>query len=220
MPSNLSGEGIAARQELLQSSQTLGTTVHAILLDRFGQEIYDWEPVTVALECKAEFECEPCTTVMDRWCAIQVAMCSNAFFRRIDAFLGICNTLASGEPYADMFDPVTVEEAAWGIAEIGMNRDFLPFSPTIKAYIRTVSKEDGYNKDAFHPIFDQVFDATPSENAIRNSLATLGNTENIDRYIKENIQDMASQFNRIPDLKNVDNEIISKGLHKALRDNT
>lgn len=219
MPFNLSGAGIAARQDLLQSSQTLGTTVHAILLDRFGQEIYDWEPVTVALECKAEFECMPCTTVMDRWCAIQVAMVSDAFFRRIDAFLGVCNTLASGEPYADMFDPVTTEEAAWGIAEIGMNRDMLPFSPTIKDYIRATMKNDGYNDTAFHPIFDQVFNAEPDEQAIRNSLASLGNTLNIDRYLKENIQDMASQFNRIPDLKNVDNEILSKGLHKALRDN-
>lgn len=80
-------------------------------------------------------------------------------------------------------------------------------------------KNDGYNDTAFHPIFDQVFNAEPDEQAIRNSLASLGNTLNIDRYLKENIQDMASQFNRIPDLKNVDNEILSKGLHRALRDN-
>lgn len=215
----MTSDGLAARQGLLQSSETFGTTVHAILLDRFGQEIYSWEPVTVALECKAEFECEPCTTVMDRWCAIQVAMVSDAFFRRLDAFLGVCNTLASGEPYADVFDPVTVEEAAWGVAEIGLNRDFLPFSPTIRSYIRKVSAGDGYNERAFHPIFDQVFDNTPDDQAVRNSIAALGNTMNIDRYIRDNIGDMASQFDMIPDLKNVDNDIIRKGLHKALRDN-
>ena len=219
MPTDLSGAGIAARQHLLQSNQTLGTVVHAILLDRFGQEVYGWEPVTVALECKAEFGCEPSTTVMDKWCAIQVAMSSDAFFRRIDAFLSICNTLASGEPYADVFDPVTTEEAAWGVAEISLNRDFLPFSPTIKDYVHTVLRQDGFSDDEFPKIFEQVFDRTPNERVVSENLAVLGNGANIDAYLRDNVTDLLAQFNRLPDLKEVDLDTLRKGLGHILRIN-
>ena len=219
MSADLSNAGVAARQHLLQSNQTLGTVVHAILLDRFGQEIYGWEPVTVALECKAEFGCEPSTTVIDRWCAIQVAMVSDAFFRRIDAFLSVCNTLASGEPYADVFDPVTTEEAAWGVAEISLNRDFLPFSPTIKSYVRTVLKQDGFSNDEFPKIFEQMFDRTPDEHAVSENLAVLGNGANIDAYLRGNVVDLLAQLNRLPDLKEVDLDTLRKGLDYILRIN-
>ena len=219
MLADLSNAGVAARQHLLQSNQTLGTVVHAILLDRFGQEIYGWEPVTVALECKAEFGCEPSTTVIDRWCAIQVAMVSDAFFRRIDAFLSVCNTLSSGEPYADVFDPVTTEEAAWGVAEISLNRDFLPFSPTIKSYVRTVLKQDGFSNDEFPKIFEQMFDRTPDEHAVSENLAVLGNGANIDAYLRGNVVDLLAQLNRLPDLKEVDLDTLRKGLDYILRIN-
>lgn len=217
MPDAISSAGIAARQHLLQSNQTLGTVIHAILLDRFGEEIYAWEPVTVALECKAEFGCDPSTTVMDKWCAIQVAMSSDAFFRRIDAFMSICNTLSSGEPYADVFDPVTTEEAAWGIAEVSLNRDFLPFSPTIKSYVSTVLKQDGFSPDEFPPVFEQVFDRTPDEHLVRENLAALGNSSNIDSYIRENVVDLLAQFNRLPDMKNIDLTTLQKGISHILR---
>lgn len=217
MPEILSSAGIAARQSLLQSNQTLGTVVHAILLDRFGEEIYGWEPVTVALECKAEFGCDPSTTVMDKWCAIQVAMASDAFFRRIDAFLSICNTLSSGEPYADVFDPVTPEEAAWGIAEVSLNRDFLPFSPTIKSYVSTILRQDGFSEDEFPPVFSQVFDRTPSEHVVRENLAALGNSANIDSFMRDNIVDLLAQLNRLPDMQNIDLSTLQKGISHVLR---
>lgn len=217
MPDFVSSAGIAARQQLLQSNQTLGTVIHAILLDRFGEEVYAWEPVTVALECKAEFGCDPSTTVMDKWCAIQVAMTSDAFFRRIDAFMSICNTLSSGEPYADVFDPVTTEEAAWGLAEVSLNRDFLPFSPTIRSYVSTVLKQDGFSSDEFPPVFSQVFERTPDEHMVRENLAALGNSANIDAYMRDNIVDMLAQFNRLPDLQNVDLSTLQKGITNVLR---
>ena len=215
----LTGKDIAARQHLLESNQTLGTVVHAILFDRFGEEVYGWEPVTVALECKAEFGIEPCTSVMDKWCAVQVAMTSDAFFRRIDAFLSICNTLASGEPYAAVFDPVTTEEAAWGIAEISLNRDFLPFSPTIKSYIKLVAGHDGFSDDEFPDVFSQVFEKSPSESAVRENLAALGNGTNIDGYLRENVTDLLAQFNMLPDIKHVDLDTLRKGLNHILRIN-
>ena len=43
------------RQQALQNPETLATVVHAILRQQYGEEVYDWDPVTVYLECQADF---------------------------------------------------------------------------------------------------------------------------------------------------------------------
>lgn len=206
----------SAKISLLQSDETLATVIHAILRDKYGEEVYGWEPLTVALEVKDDFGIDIGTGVMDKWCAMQVVMGSDAFFKRIDAFLAICNSLADGVPFFEEFNPVTLEEAAWAIAEVGMNRDMLPFSYPIRMYLKKMLYSEGFNEDTFPPIFKEVFEKDPSADDIRTGIAALGNTNNIDAYIKEQIRDMAAQFNSVPDMSKVDDNILHEGLLKAL----
>lgn len=207
----LSGD-FAAKQSLLSSGQTLATPIHAILLDKYGEAIYGWEPLTVAMEVKDDFETDMNPTVMDRWCAMQIVMGSNAFFTRIEAFFAVCNSFASGEPFFDEFNPVTLEEMAWTIAEVGMNRDMLPFSYTIRRYIKMMLEKDGYSEGKYPPIFREVFEKDPSSADIRDGLAELHNTTNLNAYIIEQMKDMRAQFNSIPGMKTLDDTILSKGL--------
>ena len=199
------------RKLALESPQTMATVIHAIMLDQYGEAVYDWDPVTCAMEVSADFKAEICTPAMDRWCAMQVVMGSDAFFRRLDVFLNVCNTLASGAPAFEMFDPVTSEEAAWAIAEVAMNRDVLPFSYAIRGYLRQQLQADGFDPDAgdLPPVFAEVFEATPNERRIREGLdgqltVAASNAQNIERYLMEQMLDIEAQFNRIPDLKRVD----------------
>lgn len=209
-------DSTAAKISLLQSDETLATVIHAILRDKYGEEVYSWEPLTVALEVKDDFGVDMATGVMDKWCAMQVVMGSDAFFKRLDAFLAVCNSLAEGVPFFDEFNPVTVEEAAWAIAEVGMNRDMLPFSYPIRAYLKLMLKSEGFNDDTFPPIFKEVFEKEPSAADVRAGVAALGNNNNIGAYIKDQIRDLAAQFNSIPDMSKVDDEILHTGLLKAL----
>ena len=197
------------RKLALESPQTLATVVHAIMLDQYGEAAYDWDPVTCSMEAAADFQAEVCTPAMDRWCAIQAVMGSDAFFKRLDVFLNVCNTLASGSPSFLMFDPVTSEEAAWAVAEVAMNRDVLPFSYPIQQYMRLQLEADGFDPSSgdLPPVFAEMFERSPDEGRIRSALtgaAADGNAANIERYLMEQMLDLEAQFNRIPDLKRVD----------------
>jgi len=197
------------RKLALETPQTLATVVHAIMLDQYGEAVYDWDPVTCAMEAAADFQAEICTQAMDRWCAMQVVMGSDAFFKRIDAFLNVCNTLASGSPSFLMFDPVTSEEAAWAVAEVAMNRDMLPFSYSIQQYMRHQLEADGFDPRSgdLPPVFAEMFERRPDEGRIRSALtgeAADGNASNIEKYLMEQMLDLEAQFNRIPDLRRVD----------------
>ncbi len=197
------------RKTALESPETLATVIHAIMLDQYGEQAYGWDPVTCSMELADDFRAEVCTPAMDRWCAMQVVMGSDAFFKRLDAFLNVCNTLASGAPSFLMFDPVTSEEAAWAVAEVAMNRDVLPFSYPIRQYMRQQLEADGFDPSSgdLPAVFAEMFERRPDEGRIRSSFtgaAADANAGNIERYLMEQMFDMDVQFNRIPDLKRVD----------------
>lgn len=205
------------RAQALQNPETLATVVHAILLEQYGEQVYDWDPVTVYLETQADFNADMTTEVMDKWNAMQIVMSSNAFFQKLDAFLAVCNTLAEGDPFFGAFNPVTVEEAAWALAEVSLNREMLPFSYTIKAYLRLILKEEGFSDNSFPAIFKEVFDKEPSADDIRDSLAAMNNETNLDLFIQDRLADIVHQFNAIPDMAKIDDLILDRGLVESIQ---
>lgn len=205
------------RQQALQNPETLATVVHAILRQQYGEEVYDWDPVTVYLECQADFAADACAETMDKFAAMQVVMGTDAFFKRLDAFMSVCNTFADGAPAFASFNPVTLEEAAWTIAEVALNREMLPFADSIKAYLRLLLKDEGFTPTSYPAIFKEVFERDPDSDDIRDGIAASANRSNIDAYIDEQMQDLVVQFNRIPDLKGVDDVILKRGLEEALQ---
>ena len=207
------------RQDLLQSPETMATVVLAIIRDKYGDEAYWWDPLTVAMELKADFEVDPCPEVMDKWSAMQVVMTGDSFFNRIDSFFAVSNAFSSGDPFFGAFDPVTVEEAAWAVAEVGMNRDMLQFSPTIKQYCSIILTNNGYGKGNFPPIFDVVFDDDTTLKDIKAGLVSDENGKALHQYLTENVDDIAAQFDSLADLKNVDDDLLKKGLINALKEN-
>lgn len=206
-----------AKRRLLQSPETMATVAHAILRSRWGDEWYWFDPLTISMDIRDDFKCEPAPEVMDRIAAIQTVMTGDAFFKRIDAFMAVCNAFSSGDPFFGAFDPVTAEEAAWGISEVGMNRDMLEFSPTIRQYCRTILRQNGYGDSDFPPVFDVVFqDGKPDLGDIGEGLVSDENGAALRKYIEEQASDLASQFDSIPGMENVDRDLLRKGLTKAL----
>jgi len=199
-----------AKQQALQSSETLATVVNAIVRQHFGDEAYEWDPATVYLEMRDAFKAEPSAVVMDRWSAMQVVMTTDGFFRRPDAFLGICNTLTSGAPFFQVFDPVTVEEAAWAITEVSLNRELLPFSYPVRKYIRTILNQDGYTESEYPVIFKEVFKVKPVTPELREALRDLSNKDNVEAYVDEQLKDLVYQFDQISSLAGVDDLILQR----------
>jgi hypothetical protein len=209
---------LTAKREALGNVEASATLIHAIIREQYGEEVYDWDPLTVAMELRDDFRGEPAAEVLDKWGAIQIIMTSGAFFERLDAFMGICNTLASGQPFFSVFDPVTIEEAAWGVTEVALNRELRPFSYNIKQYLLKLLKADGYSENDFPPALKEVFDRSPSSDDIRETLdearADVHNRNNVEAFIDDELKDMVSQFNKIPSMRQLDDMILSRGLEE------
>jgi hypothetical protein len=208
------------RVRALRSPETMASVIHAIILERYGEQAYEWDPSTIFLETQSDWNADMCPEAVDRWCAIQVIMTSDSFFKRLDAFLSICNTISDGEPFFGAFNPVTTEEMAWAIAEVALNREMLPFSYAIKKYMKTVLAQDGYDESSYPAIFEEVFGKQVDAEHIRHGLAVLNNDDNISQYLSEQMKDMVFQFSEIPDLKGMEKIITQRGLEEALAEQT
>jgi len=207
-----------ARKGLIESPNTLATVAHAIMRDRFGDEWYWWDPLTVEMELRDEYGAEPSPQFMDRLHAVQVLMTGDAFFNRIDAFMGVCNAFSSGDPFFGTFDPVTAEEAAWGVAEAGMNRDMLEFSPTIRTYCRIVLSENGYGDDDVPPVFDAVFGGRAGISGASPGLVSEENGAELRGFVLEQVNDLVEQLKSVPDMKGLDMAILKNGVVSAISD--
>lgn len=199
-------------QKLMQSPETTATVAHAIIRKLYGEEAYEWDIVTTLMELKDDLSVDIASNIANRWGAIQVLMTTNAFFQRLDAFLAITNALNGGDPYFTVFDPVTVEEAAWAISEAALNRELLPFSPAIKEYLRMILAADGLDADA-PDIFDAVFDAEDTHSEVRGLIRQIyrsPNTDTVEAYIEDELRDMVSQLDQVPSLSQLDDILLGK----------
>lgn len=190
-------------REALLSSETSATFLNAIIRKQYGDDAYDWDPLTVYLELQADYNTDMTVTNMERWSALQTAMTTGAFYTRLDAFLAICNTLSEGSPYFMAFDPVTVEEAAWGITEVALNRDVLPFSYPIKQYLYVILGQDGYDEANYPEPIKMALEVAPNRKDIISSTAGIENKDVVELYVDEKLKDIIKEFDKVPGLGDI-----------------
>lgn len=202
--------------KMLSSPETSATVLHAILRDKYGEDIYEWEPETLMLEVRDDFQVDMPPEAMDRWSALQTAMTSDAFFTRTDAFLSICNALASGDPMFEIFDPTSPVEIAWGLLEVSLNRDILPFSPFVVSLVQRLLAEGGLDLDSsmfFGPL--RAAESGIDELDIRQVLTMQSttahpNAQNVDSYALAQLHELVGQLNELPRLQHVDDILLRK----------
>ena len=189
-------------KSLLESPETLGTTLHAMLLEQYGPEVYTWEPETVTLEIIDDFGVEMPSGAFNRWGAIQTVMTTNEFFRRVDAFMAVCNALNTGEPFFTTFDPVTTEEITWALIEVSLNRDMVPLSRAVKGFIRESLALEGYNEANMPEIIKTALNLTEEEGtSIKKTLVDAYRTDNndiLDEFVDEQVGILAYQLEQLP----------------------
>lgn len=133
---------------ILTDEAMLATPLVALCVDRFGTEFFDWEPMTFEIESRAQFGIEIPDENRDKIWALVSALTSDAFYKSLETFIPTCNALNGSIANFDDYDPVTGEEAAWGITEIVLNDppteelDKL-FSHEIRYYIGLTLKSEG-----------------------------------------------------------------------------
>lgn len=203
-------------KDALENPDTSATLLHAIVRRRYGEDWYLWDPVTVELELRDDYGAEIPAENMDKLCAIQVLITSDAFFRNHEAFMAICSTFSEGNPLFNVMDDVSVEELAWGVTEAAINRELLTFSPRIKRSTRELLAQDGYAAADYPDALKELLEYDPESVDVLHGIASIANKTNADAYVKEQLADLISQFNRIQSLQGLDDQILTHGFMTAV----
>lgn len=177
---------------LLKSGYIYCATADALLQSQYGEDSYFWDPTTIWLEMRDDFNVEVDTDIMDKVGAAQVIMTSDAFFKRVDGFSNIANTLGGGDPGFQMMDPVTPEEAVWAIVEVAIMRDFLPLSPSVQSFIQAL-----FSGTDPHPIVSYVVNSeeVDNEEIVRMAMEAAKSPQDpTDEFIAEQFSDLREQL--------------------------
>jgi hypothetical protein len=135
-----------AVSRLLESPETLATTLHAIALAAYGEEIYTADPLHLFRLLEEDFGCALTTQAENRINAIFLALTTDAFYQEPEAFTSISSALYGGDIGGDgeeMFDALTLPEFVWALYEVRLNReDEETFSPAVNTLItETLQRE-------------------------------------------------------------------------------
>lgn len=135
-----------AYEQLWKSRDTVGTTLLVMVLDSYGQEIFDMDPQAFRQEIEEGFGVSDIPAIStDKVWALWYSLSSDMVHTDISTFINTANVL-SGTPLSyDVFDVADVYECAWAITELTMLDPTTPerLSPEIKRYIAQICQEQG-----------------------------------------------------------------------------
>jgi hypothetical protein len=148
---------------LLESPETCATTLHAIMLAAYGEEVYTADPLTLYRQLEDDFRCRLPEAAENRINALFFALTTDAFYHESEAFSAIAASLYDGtlgDGVEDMFDALTMQELVWALYEVRLNReDEESFSPEVDQFIaETLQRETEAGKTVDNFLDDMKVD--------------------------------------------------------------
>jgi hypothetical protein len=137
---------------LLENEDTLASVLMTILLDAYGEELYDKDPVELWTDIRADFGVVLPERLENRINAARMAITTDLFYEDALACRSISLALYSGE-LGDMvtgvLEPVEYYEILWAIYEVGLMRgDEEQFSPEVAEWIDKVQSDTAEDNEA------------------------------------------------------------------------
>lgn len=160
---------------MLSDKATFGTILQTIALVCYGPEIYQIDPLEIYVRLKEDFGAQLAEDNESKLNAIMLATSTDAFYDDPEAFRGICNTLAEGDPGIDMFDDLTVAEILWGLYEVELNHGEQELGGQVQRVIDAeIQQEQNDPEDGQKPL-DYIFDyLNERRNSLERQLKELG----------------------------------------------
>lgn len=201
---------------VLTNEASLATTLLVLCIDQLGVEFFEWEPETFDTEIKTRFGVDMPTVNRDKVWALVTVLTTDLFYHSLETFIPTCNTLNGSEADFDDYDPVTGEEAAWGIAETLLvdppEKGTEPgsrFSHEIKRYVGMTLESEGVTTapTMLKPFVE--FDVDPEEKVGLNigpdehMLAMYmkrqqSERDEIEAYVRGRLEDLIAQLRLLP----------------------
>jgi hypothetical protein len=209
----------------------LATPLLVMCIDQLGTEFFEWEPETFNTEIRTRFGIQMPLVNRDKVWALVSVLTTDLFYKSLETFIPVCNTLNGSEADFDDYDPVTGEEAAWGIVETSLvdppETEALGerFSHEIKRYVAMTLQSEGVTTP---PTFLKQFveyDTDPEEavgitiGPDEEMLAMYTKRQQSERdaiegYVRSRLEDLVAQLKLLP-LKNGDTSKINEFVTQA-----
>jgi hypothetical protein len=195
----------------LQNTEIAGTVLLVGLIDRFGTEFFDWEPETLRLEMEHEWGVKPPQRNMDKIWALVTELTTDSFYSTLSGFIQICNALGGDGADFQNFNPATVQEMCWTLAEVQLtdppDRDS-KFSEEVKAYMQARLDAEGFSKPP--QMLKNHVKEEPLDESINQALTSDGIDYNaywdkqardrlaIDEYVRHRLYETVSAVAALP----------------------
>ena len=122
----------------LADDGTFATCLHIICLTQYGEEIYTWDILELLTRLEEDFNVRVTDDNENKLNAICMATSTDIFYEDPEAFRGICETLANGDPGIGMLENLTLPEAVFGLYVVELNHGPNPLSPGVQAVLDRV----------------------------------------------------------------------------------
>jgi len=206
-------------ERLLVDDETFGTTMLAIVVDRFGpqretDEALDcltWSPATLRAELERVFKVEPSAGNIDRLMTAIDIVTSDAFWNDISAFIRGCNAFSGSEANFTDFDPADVMECAWGVAEATLlwpDHEEDPAFPSeiVRAYVVNQLKMEGFSRPPSiltefvlpGDLIESVQDMGDPDITLGMAKSNDAKASEVDDHLRQEIDRLLSQLESLP----------------------
>ena len=210
-------------EQLWKSRDTVGTTLLVMVLDSYGQEIFEMDPQAFRQEIEEGFGVSDIPAIStDKVWALWHSLSSDLVHTDISTFMNTANVL-SGTPLSyDVFDIADVYECAWAITELTMLDSSTPdrLSPEVRRYIAQICQEQGLYRppQVLAKVLDGNFEslavnmesnATNPEDLQMMVQNQLSYQQDVQAYVDRRMSKMMVELNNVP-LLNKDSESWNK----------
>lgn len=205
----------------LKNPDTYGLVLISILLDNYDTDWLSWEIDTIEMELQDDFYVDIPSINSDKIQALMTAMTSDMPYRDWIALNMTCEALNDNIVDAEVLEPVTPEELAWGLTQLAMleDNDTRPeFDEEVRRYMGAVLAEHGIINP---PDILKLAIMPKSEGGVIDPFMERAKFDKrqedeqyIMDYVKENLAKLIEQLNNVP-LSNRDTESWGKLLKRV-----
>lgn len=138
--------------DVLKDLSTPATALLVLLIDEYGTEWFDWEPETLEHEIQARWRVALPAHNRDKIWALVTMLTTNQFYRNLDCFVHTCNALNDRGSDFQNFDPPSVSDIAWAVAESTMidppepRDESRQFSPEVVHLMSLTMDQEGFSR--------------------------------------------------------------------------
>jgi hypothetical protein len=192
--------------------RSFASTLLILFADRYGTEGLGWHPRTIATQVAEDFGVDEVPRQnLDRLLAAIALVTTDYFYKRLSAFVHLCNVLSGDGFDPTTFDPADAADCAWGITEallISPPDEPEPFCDEIRYYLAEVLRHEGFVRppdvlalaiggDRSDQVRDDFADDDPEMFAALYQAQSARNDE-VTRLVRGGIEALLSQVEALP----------------------